>query len=70
MAPYLFFPELVRSASRKFWPSGRRATVERFSEGIVLALPPSCGHVIEDWRVETCAARGDECELREGSDWI
>ena len=39
--------------------------MERFSEGIVLALPPSCGHVFEDWRVETCATRGDECDLRE-----
>ena len=39
--------------------------MERFSEGIVLALPPSCGHVIEDWRLETCAARGDECGLRD-----
>ena len=39
--------------------------MERFSEGIVLALPPSCGHVFEDWRVETCVTRGDECDLRE-----
>ena len=59
-----FSADLPRSASRRFWPSGRRTTLERFSDGIVLTFPPSCSHMTDGWRMQTCKTNGDDCDIR------
>lgn len=54
---------MLFSRSREFWPAAHRASVDPYSEAVVVKWPPNCNFMTQDWYIRACTDRpSDEKE--------
>lgn len=56
--------QLLQSLPRRFWPAAHRATLEPFSDSLLLSWPPACALKTAGWRMETCVESDDDCAMQ------